>query len=156
MGRRRGYWRCGRESAPSCASKGIDDAGLDAASQQVETAIRQLLGDERGRWLFASDHIDARSEWALAGVDGDEIVHIVIDRTFVADGVRWIVDFKTGTHEGADSEAFLDRERLRYAPQLDRYARIVRALDRRPIRLGLYYPLQRGWREWGHSEANGD
>jgi hypothetical protein len=41
--------------------EGIDEAGLDAASQQVETAIQQLLGDDRGRWLFASDHIDARS-----------------------------------------------------------------------------------------------
>jgi ATP-dependent exoDNAse (exonuclease V) beta subunit len=133
-------------------AEGIDEAGLDTASQQVETAIQQLLNDDRGRWLFASDHIDARSEWALAGVDGDEIVHIVIDRTFVADGVRWIVDFKTGTHEGADSEAFLDRERIRYEPQLDRYARIVRALDPRPIRLGLYYPLQGGWREWEHSD----
>jgi ATP-dependent exoDNAse (exonuclease V) beta subunit len=73
-----------------------------------------------------------------------------IDRTFVADGVRWIVDFKTGAHEGADREGFLDRERERYRGQLEQYAAFVRALDPRPIRLALYHPLLRGWREWAY------
>ena len=90
------------------------------------------------------------SEWALAGWDGNAIAHVTIDRTFVAEGVRWIVDFKTGTHEGADREAFLDRERERYRDQLERYAAFVRALDARPIRLGLYHPLLGGWREWSY------
>ena len=62
--------------------------------------------------------------------------------------MRWIVDFKTGSHEGADRDAFLDREQDRYREQLERYAAFVRALDARPIRLGLYYPLLGGWREW--------
>ena len=51
-------------------------------------------------------------------------------------------------------EAFLDREQTRCQPQLDRYARIVRALDPRPIRLALYYPLQGGWREWAGKGAD--
>ena len=63
--------------------------------------------------------------------------------------MRWIVDFKTSTHEGGDVAAFLDREVERYRGQLDRYARILRGLDARPIRLALYYPLvEGGWREW--------
>ena len=64
----------------------------------------------------------------------------------------WIVDFKTGRHEGADAEAFLDREMIRYREQLERYARIVREFDTRPIRLALYFPLvDTGWREWTFS-----
>jgi hypothetical protein len=65
------------------------------------------------------------------------------------------VDYKTGTHEGADLEAFLDRERERYRPQLERYAQLMRGLDARPIRLGLYFPLLGGWREWEFSAADG-
>jgi hypothetical protein len=77
------------------------------------------------------------------------VVHVTLDRTFVADGVRWIVDFKTGRHEGGGVEAFLAREVDRYRGQLERYARVVRALDARPIKLALYYPLvEGGWREW--------
>ena len=40
------------------------------------------------------------------------------------------------------------RERERYRGQLEGYAAIMRVLDGRPIRLGLYFPLLGGWREW--------
>jgi hypothetical protein len=85
----------------------------------------------------------------LTGADAGGVVNIVMDRTFVDEqGVRWIVDYKTGTHEGGDMEAFLDRERERYRPQLERYAALMKARDNRPMRLGLYFPLINGWREW--------
>jgi hypothetical protein len=62
--------------------------------------------------------------------------------------VRWIVDFKTSTHSGGGREEFLDREQERYRAQLERYAQVLGKLDSRPIRLGLYFPLLGGWREW--------
>ena len=69
---------------------------------------------------------------------------VVMDRVFEAPGgERWIVDYKTGRHEGASPEAFLDRERDRYADQLRRYARAMGG----QARLGLYFPLIPGWRE---------
>ena len=74
--------------------------------------------------------------------------HIRLDRTFVADGVRWIVDFKTGQHEGADTGAFLDSEVQRYRPQLDRYAQALAVIDARPIEACLYFPLLRAFRSW--------
>jgi len=130
------------------AGEGVDDSEQRDAAAQVFAALANVFDDERGRWFFAPDHVDAASEWALAGVDDDTIVHVVLDRSFVAGGERWIVDFKTGGHEGGDVAAFLDREQERYREQLERYARFVAALDPRPIRLGLYHPLLRGWREW--------
>ena len=135
------------------AGEGVDDAEQDDAATEVRAALASVLEDERGRWLFAADHVDAASEWALAGVDDNAIVHVVLDRSFVAEGVRWIVDFKTGAHEGGDVAAFLDREQERYRDQLERYARFVSALDARPIRLGLYHPLLRGWREWAFART---
>ena len=69
----------------------------------------------------------------------------MLDRTFVDEqGARWIIDYKTGTHEGADVEGFLDRERLRYAGQLELYAQALGGA----AQLGLYFPLLNGWREW--------
>ena len=103
-----------------------------------------------GRWLFDANHVGARSEWALSGVDNGEIVRIVVDRTFIADGERWIVDFKTGTHEGGDVRAFLDSEVERYRDTMQRYGRMLAALEKRKVRLALYYPLvEGGFREVG-------
>lgn len=54
-----------------------------------------------------------------------------------------MVDYKTNRHEGADIEGFLDRERERYAVQLQRYASALEG----GARCGLYFPLLAGWRE---------
>jgi hypothetical protein len=78
--------------------------------------------------------------------------HVRIDRTFVAEGRRWIVDFKTSQHEGGDVDAFLRSEMERYAPQLERYARALAETDARPIELGLYFPLLGQLRSW-HATA---
>ena len=77
------------------------------------------------------------------------IVSVVIDRTFVDEqGVRWIVDYKSSSHEGADLDGFLASEQERYRPQLERYAALMRHLGPEPIRLGLYFPLLSAWRSW--------
>ena len=67
---------------------------------------------------------------------------------FVEDGVRWIVDYKTGDHRGGAVDEFLDREQERYAPQLERYAQLVKLQYPGEIRLGLYFPLLQGFRSW--------
>jgi ATP-dependent exoDNAse (exonuclease V) beta subunit len=122
---------------------------LDAATARAAAAIRNTLEDPRGQWLLEHAHADARSEHELsAWIDG-RLVTGTLDRTFVDEhGVRWIVDFKTGVHEGGSVERFLDEEVERYRPQLERYARLMRRLDRRPLRVGIYFPLMRAWREW--------
>jgi hypothetical protein len=74
--------------------------------------------------------------------------HVRLDRTFVAEGKRWIVDFKTSEHEGGSLQDFLDSEVARYAPQLERYAAAVAATDSRPVQLCLYFPLLAELRAW--------
>ena len=131
------------------AGEGATPAEAAVESREVRDTVARVLDDERGRWLLDPAHGEARSEWALAAVDEDRVVHIVVDRSFVSGGVRWIVEFKTGAHEGGDPRAYLDAEVERYRPQLERYARIVSALDSTPIRLGLYHPrVPGGWREF--------
>ncbi|MDX5152165.1 MAG: hypothetical protein R3188_06780, partial [Acidiferrobacterales bacterium] len=62
--------------------------------------------------------------------------------------VRWIIDYKTSSHSGGGIDEFLDRETERYQAQLNRYARVMYQLEERAIKLGLYFPLLNGWREW--------
>jgi ATP-dependent helicase/nuclease subunit A len=131
------------------AGAGVDAAGLPGAVAQVSAALSGVLTDSRGRWLFEPLRADSHSEYALTGLRDGALAHIVLDRTFVdATGVRWIVDFKLSRHEGGNVDAFLDSERERYREQLEDYAQVMRGMDQRAIRLGLYFPLLRGWREW--------
>lgn len=134
--------------ARDLARLGVPQTEMAEAVARVAAALRGTLADPRGRWLLAP-HTEAQSELRLTALLDGEVASIAMDRTFVDEnGVRWIVDFKTGTHEGGDPEGFLDREKERYRAQLERYARIMRAHDARPVRLGLYFPLLQGWREW--------
>src|ERR1022692_2385468 len=135
--------------ARELSALGLTAGEVDSAVEQVLAAIATTITDPRGRWLFDSGHAEAFSEHALTGLVDGKLVHLVLDRTFVApDGVRWIVDFKLSRHQGADVEAFLDREQERYRTQLQDYAAVMHAIDARPIRVGLYFPLVPGWREW--------
>ncbi len=136
--------------------RGIGPEARVVAVAKIIQALKQTLLDSRGRWALGR-HRDARAEWRLTGVVDGAVLNIAIDRTFVdEDGVRWIIDFKTGTHEGADIDAFLDNEVRRYRAQLQRYGKLIRALapheKEREIRLALYFPMLGGWREWSFDE----
>ena len=123
--------------------RGVPISGAYTATELVRAALKNSITDERGRWVLGP-HPESRSEHRLRLQGKDGIRTYVMDRVFQdKDGVRWIVDFKTSRHEGAGVEQFLDEERKRYEPQLNSYAS---AFDQ--ARLGLYFPLLRGWREW--------
>ncbi len=123
--------------------RGVPPAELKRASELVSKALTGTLKDERGRWILGG-HPEARSELRMRVSSPSGVHTMVMDRVFRAlDGVRWVVDFKTSRHEGANTEAFLDVERLRYAAQLDAYAESLGGAHR-----GLYFPLHSGWRDW--------
>ncbi len=128
---------------------GVGAEAVDAACERVANALLGALGDERGRWIISGAHAEAVSEFGLTAILGGKLRRVVIDRTFVdIDGTRWIIDYKTSAHEGGDMTGFLDQEKARYAVQLNTYARLFAGLDSRPIKLGLYFPLLKGWRAW--------
>jgi ATP-dependent helicase/nuclease subunit A len=133
---------------------GVGPGQLAEAVARVRRALEATAADPRGAWLLDPAHTAAASELGLSALRGGRVTAARIDRTFIdRDGVRWIVDFKTSVHEGTDAEAFLDQERLRYTPQLERYAELIATREPgRPIRLGLYFPLLSGWREWARGE----
>ena len=106
----------------------------------TEQAIETCVRSDRGHWVLA-DHQDAHCEHRLTAVLSGEARNLVLDRTFVEDGVRWIIDYKTSSHSGGDLEGFLENEADRYREQLQAYRDAMALVDRRPIKTALYYPL---------------
>jgi ATP-dependent exoDNAse (exonuclease V) beta subunit len=116
------------------------------AFAKAKDALLNVKDDQKGQWLLG-EHQDSRCEWELTGtvsdINGKSVVrNFIIDRSFVdEEGIRWIVDYKTGDHKGSDVEAFIDSEVERYTPQLRQYQQIIKKVDNRPSKLALYFPL---------------
>jgi len=130
-------------------SAGLPAELLPGAIARIRSALRITQADPFGRRLLSRDWPEHASEVALSGIVDGRLVSVRIDRSCVdEDGHRWIVDWKSSWHEGADLEPFLQSELERYAPQLRLYARLMQAFDPRPARIGLYFPLLGQWREY--------
>ncbi len=140
---------CRAAWAAELETRGLEPAMSTRVVGDIEKALRFSLNDPKGRWIFDDHHRDAHNEYDISGIVNGRLVRKVLDRTMTdADGVRWIIDYKAGVHHGADLDRFLDNERERYRSQLEGYASMVSCITNDPIRLGLYFPLARGWREW--------
>jgi len=122
----------------------------EGALELILTALRRTLADERGRWILSRAHGEARSEWPLTGVSVGRLRNVVVDRSFIdAEGIRWVIDYKTSRHEGGDLEGFLAQELERYRPQLADYRVLAARFGPEPVRAALYFPLIGAFRELG-------
>jgi len=125
--------------------EGVEGSERPKALAQVKQAIARTLADPTGRWIL-SPHQGARSEYAVAGAIDGEVAQARIDRTFLANAVRWVVDFKASTTEGAGRLEFLERELSRHRVQLARYATLLAAGGGPPVRAALYFPALGAWK----------
>ena len=131
------------------ALRGVPDTRLRAATERAVAALIAVQSDPRGRWILRHGRRDDLREQALSGLLNGAVVRVVFDRSFIDErGIRWVIDYKTSAHMGGGADEFLNREVERYRPQLQRYATLARRLGPEPVRIGLYFPLLRAWREW--------
>lgn len=125
---------------------------LASATAAVIKMLRACAADPVCQWILAA-HPGAQSEASWSGYldeapGATRLRTLRADRVFragpapLAEGsdVFWIIDYKTSP--GPSGVLFLQQERSRYAPQLEAYGRVLRALHGGEIalRLGLYYP----------------
>lgn len=136
------------------SAAGLSRQEMADAIARIEQALAAVQADPKARWLFAAHGGSAKSELELLSREDDgRIRRHRIDRSFIDEqGVRWIIDFKLGRHEGGALEAFIAEEKARYREQLIRYAGLF-AHEGRPIRLALYYPLLPEGARWLEIEA---
>ena len=125
---------------------GVASQHLVGAVNLVAVAISNAVSCPNGRWILDHRHMDAQSEWSLSTYINGQIIDVVIDRSFVdADGIRWIIDYKT-----CDATT-IKPELEAYTSQLFKYFAIVHKFcNESKIKTGLYFPLQRRWEVIGH------
>ncbi len=115
-------------------------AGLhDILLEQAVTQIKNTLQDESGRWIL-HPHEAAQNEWSLSGIVNNQLVNAVLDRSFIHNDERWVIDYKTGSpRHGETVDAFINAETGRYRQQLKRYKILLSALQPLTVRTALYF-----------------
>lgn len=112
---------------------------LNRALQKITSAITATIDSAQGRWLLNSDHHQSACELSLMQKEKQDVREHIIDRTFIVDGVRWIVDYKSSEAEsGETDDQFIAREMEAYLPQLTRYKNLLVATETLPIKTALY------------------
>jgi len=118
---------------------GVGDEMNADIGVRVENALRRILEDKKGRWVI-NGH--GHAEIGLSGVYEGTVESVILDRVRIDNqGVHWIIDYKTSTHEGGDLAGFLQAETDRYRAQLRKYAAIYSAYSGADARCALYFPL---------------
>jgi ATP-dependent exoDNAse (exonuclease V) beta subunit len=130
---------------PSTWSAQLKELGLLVSKEEIGgmgQAISNMLADPKGLWILDT-HSQAACEQVLgysSTVAGHGGVSIV-DRTFVEDGVRWVIDYKFSAPEtGEQTSVFVQRQIGSYQAQLRHYASLYRHMERLTVRCALYFP----------------
>ncbi len=124
----------------SLLSEGIQKDKAESIVSRASRAVENCLASEQGRWIL-EEHEEAHCEYKITAVLDKRPRSLVLDRTFVENGTRWIIDYKTSSHGGGDLEGFLKNEEDRYREQLSRYRKAVAITETRPIKTALYFPM---------------
>jgi len=136
-------WDAGRiETLRPAMARWLQQCGHAGADTQrgadrVIALLNTTLACESGRWILAP-RPQGRSELALATSEKQRIGTHIIDRTFIENGERWIIDYKsTWLADDAGADA-LEREARQYRPQLERYAGLF-GEEGLPVRKAVFF-----------------
>ncbi len=76
---------------------------------KITQAIHNTLNDQHGQWLLDNSHHQSACELTITHKQGNHIDlklrENIIDRTFIAEGVRWIIDYKSSEPGNGQSVA---------------------------------------------------
>ena len=110
--------------------------------KQLRQSVETMLNDTRGQWILDA-HEDGHCEQALSYFDdiSQSVKTAIIDRTFIDNQQRWIIDYKYSAATDNESEtSFIARQIDAYKPQLNHYAELYQKLESRKVRCALYFP----------------
>lgn len=125
-----------------------DQHEMDIALQLIRDNLLACLRHEKADWLFDHSHPGSACELAISDYRQQWRKEHVIDRTFIANGTRWIIDYKSSALTGNQSRHdFIATQEERYRPQLQRYAELFRVMEDIPVRTALFFTSLPYWHE---------
>jgi len=103
----------------------------------VTKILITTINSEHGRWVL-QPHESAASEHSVTTLTNDVTATHIIDRTFIENGERWIIDYKSTDLAIEFSDSDLERQAESHRPQLERYATVFME-EGLPIRKAVFF-----------------
>ncbi len=116
---------------------GIEIDELEESIEFCQLFLQSFFNSEKGQWIIRP-HQDENNELALNTSAGC----FIIDRTFIENNIRWIVDYKSGSP--------MDKPKEEYIEQLEQYGKLFSQKENLPIKLALFYPLTDTFYQWDY------
>lgn len=136
------FWRSSLK--PAC----FNSQSMEYAIQLIKNNLELCLKHEKAGWLFDHSHEASSCELAISDYRQQWRTEHILDRTFIDNGTRWIIDYKSSRLAENQSQAdFLKNQEEEYYPQLSRYAELFQAMDDRPIKTALFFTSLPYWHE---------
>ncbi len=132
---------------------GVPKYALLKSTNTIINSIKNTATDLKGKWILNPHHQNSECELPITSIFNKKILNIIIDRTFIENNIRWIIDYKISCNEQALLPNLLDIKK-QYGKQLNTYAKIISLQEDRPIMLGVYMPIQQAWFEWEYNMAD--
>ncbi len=126
-------------------SLGFSELEQEHAYTLLHQQITNFLADPIGQWL-AKPQDEEKNEYELLVEKQGEIHTKIIDRSFTAEGWRWVIDFKTGKDN--------DESQLAHRQQVNEYAELLSTANKEPLRCGLYYLATGQWLQWDYMSTS--
>lgn len=117
--------------------QGHSQVEAEQGAAKVAAALGTTLTSEQGRWVLQVRD-SAASELAVVIAENDSIATHVIDRTFIENGERWIIDYKSAQLDESLADAALSQQAENYRSQLERYAAVFME-EGLPIRKAVFF-----------------
>ncbi len=115
---------------------GYSENEVLAAAERVHKLLTVTLNSADGQWVLKT-RTQANVELALTSLQNGEVKNYIVDRTFVEDDTRWIVDYKTTELADAWLKT-LQNTAENYRQQLDKYS-ILFANEALPIKRAILF-----------------
>ena len=105
---------------------------------QVIRQLERALAHDDCRWILAR-RSSAQSEADFCALIEGRLVNLRVDRTFVEDGIRYVIDYKTARPRAQESRTeFRTRQIGEHRTQLARYASVFAKIEALPVVAALF------------------
>lgn len=119
--------------------RGLTERQVVEAISRLNAAMENVSRSDTARWIFEPRENSAVEQRHVVSNRSGNLRRLVVDRTFVESGKRWIIDYKTTEPDAdEDKEAFIENQLEEYRGQMSAYAGIFTDF---PVTTALYFPL---------------